>query len=158
MKMSIPMTLHQAHERLMRYCDKAERCQQDALRLALKWGFGMDEAQGLVAQLITEGFISEQRYASAFAHDKFAFYQWGARKIEQGLKRKGITERNIRDALKNIPKEDEADTIVALIKKKEPQFRGLQLYQKKVKLMRYLLSKGFASDDIGPHVERYLNG
>ena len=158
MKMSIPMTLHQAHERLMRYCDKAERCQQDALRLALKWGFGMDEAHGLVAQLITEGFISEQRYASAFAHDKFAFYQWGARKIEQGLKRKGITERNIRDALKNIPKEDEADTIVALIKKKEPQLRGLQLYQKKVTLMRYLLSQGFASDDIGPHVERYLNG
>jgi regulatory protein len=147
----------QIKERLMRYCDKAERCQQDVLKRAMQLGLKYNEASEYLSQLIAEGFVSEQRFASAYVHDKFTFNRWGARKIESALKLKGVSEMNIRAALRQIPKEDETETILELIKKKELQIKGLQLYQKKVKIFRFLLSKGFDSESIERAWKLHLN-
>lgn len=151
------LTKEQIRQRLMRYCDKAERCQQDVLKQAMKLGLSFVESRELLSQLIVDGFVSEQRYAFAFAHDKFTFNRWGARKIELALRQKGVSEPNIRAALKQIPKEDESDALLELIKKKEPQLKGLQLYQKKSKIFRFLLSKGFDSESIEQAWKRYIS-
>ncbi len=152
------LTIDQVRQRLMRYCDKAERCQQDVLQQGMKWGLTFVESREMLSVLITNGFVSEQRYASAFVHDKFTFNSWGARKIELALRQKGVSEPNIRAALMQIPQEDEHAAIVGLIKKKEPQLRGLQLYQKKSKLYRYLMSKGFVASSIERALAEYFIG
>jgi regulatory protein len=85
------------------------------------------------------------------------FLDGGQKKISQQLKLKGISQRNIQDALKTIDRVDTIASILHLIKKKEPQYKGLQLYQKKIKLTRYLLSKGYEFDLINQQLEEYYN-
>lgn len=117
---------------------------------------GQADRENIIVYLIEHNLLNEQRYAEAFVNDKFRFNRWGARKIEQLLKLKGISERNIRDALKRIDAEDSTQTLRDLIKKKEPQLKGLQLYQKKIKLARYLISKGFESEAVWKEVNLQL--
>lgn len=123
-RMKTILTREQVRQRLMRYCDKAERCQQDVLNQAIKLGLSFVDGRELLSQLIVDGFVSEQRYASAFAHDKFTFNRWGARKIELALRQKGVSEPNIRAALKQIPKEDESEALLELIKRKSRNSKG----------------------------------
>jgi regulatory protein len=156
MRSKKPLTIQQALEEMRRYCDKSERCESEVIAKVRSWGFTLEEAMEVHAQLIIQGFVSERRYAEAYAHDKFKFNRWGQRKIEMELRRKGISARNIKDALARLEKEDELAIIRSLIQKKEPQLKGLQLYQKRIKLMRYLLSKGFETGQITEQIQLYL--
>ncbi len=145
-----------ARQKLVRLCNKAERCHWDVREKLIAWHMGQADRENIIAYLIEHNLLNEQRYAEAFVNDKFRFNRWGARKIEQQLKLKGISERNIRDALKRIDAEDNTQTLRDLIKKKEPQLKGLQLYQKKIKLARYLISKGFESEVVWKEVNLQL--
>jgi regulatory protein len=144
-----------ARMKMVQYCNKAERCHWDVRNKLLDWGIRQADRENIIVFLIEQNLINEKRYAEAFVHDKFEFNKWGAKKIEQHLKLKGVSERNISDALKTIANEDNAKMIHLLIKKKEPQYKGLQLYQKKIKLARYLMSKGFESDSVWKALESY---
>jgi len=146
-----------ARLKIWAWCDKAERCHWDVRQKLIDWGIPYEERETLISMLIENNLLNEERYASAFAHDKFEFNQWGAKKIEQQLKLKGVSEHNIKNALKNIDPTDIASTIAAIIKKKEPQFKGLQLYQKKMKLARFLYSKGFGQDIAWKEIEKYFS-
>jgi len=144
-----------ARQKIRAWCDKAERCHWDVRNKLTDWGIPYSEREQLIGLLIESDLLNEERFAKAFAHDKFSFNSWGVKKIEQQLKLKGISDRNIRDALKEIDPEHYSQAIVALIKRKEPQHKGLQLYQKKIKLARFLLSKGFESDTVWKEIARY---
>jgi len=144
-----------ARQKIKAWCDKAERCHWDVRNKLTDWGIPYSEREQFIGLLIGMDLLNEERYAKAFAHDKFSFYGWGQKKIEQQLKLKGVSERNIRDAIKEIGADDCARTIRELIKKKEPQYKGLQLYQKKIKLARFLLSKGFENDTVWKEIARY---
>lgn len=144
-------------EKVRAWCDKAERCHWDVRNKLMSWGIPYHEREELICWLITLDLVNEERYAHAFAHDKFTFNRWGVKKIEQHLRQKGISDRNICDALKEIAPEDYTNTIIALIKKKEPQTKGLQLYQKKIKLIRYLMSKGYEPEIIRKTVDKYYS-
>ncbi len=146
-----------AQQKIRSWCDKAERCHWDVRNKLTDWGIPYNEREHLIGWLISLNLLNEQRYAKAFAHDKFAFNRWGTKKIEVHLKAKGVSERNIIDALKEIAVEDARATVKDLIKKKEPQYKGLQLYQKKIKLTRYLFSKGFEQDIIRKEIDNYYS-
>ena len=130
----------------MRWCDKAERCHYDVRQKLIDWNIPYQERENLIVDLIEANLLNEARYAGAFAHDKFEFFNWGVRKIESELKKKHISEPIINMALREMDKENYTKKIHDLIKRKEPQLLGLQLYQKKFKLARYLVSKGFEND------------
>ena len=144
-------------QKMVAWCNKAERCQWDVRNKLMDWHIPSSEREVLIADLIGLDLLNERRYAEALAHDKSTFFKWGAKKISQQLKLKGISERNIQDALKTIDRADTIESIRHLIKKKEPQYKGLQLYQKKIKLTRYLLSKGYEFDLINQQLEEYYN-
>lgn len=144
-------------QKIRGWCDKAERCHWDVRQKLTDWGVPFAEREQLLGFLIELDLLNEERYAKAFAHDKFSFNHWGAKKIEQQLKLKGVSERNIRDALKEINVENYAQVLGDLIKKKEPQYKGLQLYQKKIKLARFLLSKGFENDTVWKEIARHYD-
>ena len=59
-------TPEQALSALMRQCARAERCSGDALRLMRRWGVTDDEARKVLARLVAERFIDDQRYADAY--------------------------------------------------------------------------------------------
>ena len=64
-------TLTQALEYAKDYCAKEEHCQSDVKKKLHSYGVSEEEADICLAELITEGFINEQRYADLFAVSKF---------------------------------------------------------------------------------------
>jgi regulatory protein len=129
------------------YCDKAERAHRDVRSKLVQWGLFSGDREKIISILIEEDLLNETRYAEAFANDKFRFNKWGIMKIEQALKAKGVSERNIRDALKRIDPQAYEQTVKEIAQKRleRESGKGLQNWQKEQKVMRYLLSRGFDS-------------
>ena len=129
------------------YCDRAERAHKDVRNKLVQWGLFSTDREKIISILIEEDLLNETRYAEAFANDKFRFNKWGILKIEQALKAKGVSERNIRDALKRIDPRAYEETVREIAQKRldREAGKGLQNWQKEQKVMRYLLSRGFDS-------------
>lgn len=158
--MSIPIRKYPedlTRQKIASWCDKAERCHWDVRKKLIEWGVAFVEREQLIVYLIGLDLLNEERYAKAFVHDKFTFNKWGVKKIEQNLKSKGVSERNIRDAMREINPTEYSEIVRDIIQKKEPQYKGLQLYQKKIKLTRFLMTKGFEQDLVRKELEKYYS-
>ena len=84
-------TLEAAQAAIQRYCAFQERCQSEVEERLRSMGV-LPEAQAeLVADLMANGFLNEERFARAFARGKFRIKGWGPRKIAQGLQAKRVS-------------------------------------------------------------------
>jgi regulatory protein len=70
---------------------------------------------------------------------------------------KGISERNIRDAIAIIDPEEQHETLLKLIRRKSLTLGGNQPYERRAKLIRYLLSKGFSHDEIQQSLQSFTD-
>ena len=80
-------TIKQGEALAKQYCVEQERCQKEVFSKLISWGMNFDEADQVIASLISEGFINEQRYAKIYAKSKFNQNKWGRIKIRYSLKR-----------------------------------------------------------------------
>jgi regulatory protein len=129
------------------YCDRAERCHQDVQQKLMRWEVPHFLAQGWISELIAENLLNEERYARAYVHDHVSFRQWGASKIKQGLRRKGISKPLIDVVLRDLPAEDEEEQALVAGKRKWNQLKTKgPVKVQRMKLMRHLYGKGFSMD------------
>ncbi|MCC6600040.1 MAG: RecX family transcriptional regulator [Crocinitomicaceae bacterium] len=142
--------------RIRQWCDKAERSHWDTRNKLIQWGIRSSEREELIAELIQNNLLNEERFAEAFASDHFRFYRWGSKKIEVALRKKGVSSINIQRALKKIPIEDCRKTMQEHLTKKNPQWKRLAQWQKKIKAIRFLLSKGYHPEESAEAVERFF--
>lgn len=127
------------------YCAYQERCQQEVRNKLYSYELFRDEVEELIAWLIEENYINEERFAITFAGGKFRIKKWGKFKITQALKQKAISEYCIKKAIQEIDLEDYLTTIKALATKKlnEYSLRVSNKYQLKDKTAKHIISKGF---------------
>jgi regulatory protein len=133
-------------EKIRQWCDRGERAHSDVRSKLYRWGIPSQEREELITDLIRDNLLNEERYACAFANDHFRFRKWGVNKIVHALKAKGVSERNIARAVKQLPAEEITPMMRDLLRKLEPKLKGLQAWQKKQKAIRHLISKGFQTD------------
>ena len=138
--------LKDALRKIASYCAYQERTQQEVRKRLDKWDIYGDDAEALIAELITQGYLSEERFATSFAGGKFRVMGWGKRKITQELKQRGITGYNLNKALANIQPDDYKSRLVELLDKKRSLIRDDNPLIVKQKLARYALSKGYESN------------
>lgn len=141
--------------RLQKLCSKAEYCEADIYRKALKDLEGdADAARKVLEALISEKYVDNARYASAFAREMAAIQGWGPVKIRFQLKAKGVSEENIRAALEEVDEGKQADKLrkVLLAKARslagDPQFR--------LKLLRFGLTRGYDYDAVEAEVSKII--
>lgn len=141
--------------RLQKLCSKAEYCEADIYRKALKDLEGdADAARKVLEALISEKYVDNARYASAFAREKAAIQGWGPVKIRFQLKAKGVEEGTIRAALEEIDRGKQADKLNKLLQAKarnlagDPQFR--------LKLLRFGLTRGYDYDAVEAEVSKII--
>lgn len=141
--------------RLQKLCSKAEYCEADIYRKALKDLEGdADAARKVLDALISEKYVDNARYASAFAREKAAIQGWGPVKIRFQLKAKGVEEGTIRAALEEIDRGKQADKLNKLLQAKarslagDPQFR--------LKLLRFGLTRGYDYDTVEAEVSKII--
>ena len=138
----------QALEKLQRYCAYQDRCHEEVRTKLLDLGVYGDDLEIIISELIQEQFLDETRYAQSFARGKFRIKKWGKNKIKQALKRKKVSDYNIRKGLEEIDSEEYLNTINELIEKWAEKYSDLNSYEKRQKLYQMLLRKGYESEYI----------
>lgn len=144
-----------ATQKIRRYCAYQERNHREVRGKLFNMGLSSREADEVIAGLINENFLNEERYAIAFAGGKFRMLHWGKIKIRYVLKQKGISDYCIKKGLQQIDCDDYYKTLVNLAEKKYPVLKGTILV-KQLKLKKYLSEKGFEQDLINDVVKNLI--
>lgn len=146
-------TEQEAYQKLSALCAMSEQCCHDMQQKLKRWEVAEEVAERIVAKLVKEKFIDEERYARAFVKDKFRYNHWGKVKIEHELKMRRIASRHIELGLEELKEEDNLETLRQIIEKKRPSVKGKNDYEIKGKLIRFALGRGFEMDDIMEVIE-----
>jgi len=137
-----------AYLQLAQLCARAEHCQHEMLEKMRRWEMS-DEAQARVmARLVKERYVDDERYARAFVRDKIRYNKWGRRKVEQALWQKGIDEDIRQRVLGEVDDEEYLSVLRPLLKQKRRSTKAASDYELNQKLVRFALGRGFTYDVI----------
>jgi regulatory protein len=134
-----------ALNKAMALCAGREFSAGEILSRLRLWGLDENEGLAIIGLLEKDNFINEERYAIAFARDKFKYNKWGKIKITAQLRAKGIPGETIKKALDTIDNEIYKLTLSNLLSVHSRSVKAKNEYDLKAKLLRYGLSKGFES-------------
>ena len=136
----------QALQKLKHYCGYQERCHNEVKEKLYNLGVWKKEHGEIIATLIEENYLNEERFAIAFAGGRFRIKQWGRVKIKYELKQKQVSDYCIKKALKQIDEDDYLKVLNKLAKEKYAMLKSEQYLIRKKKTMNYLMGKGFEMD------------
>lgn len=142
------MTGQQAYQKLAALCARSEHCQQEMLDKMRQWGVDEEEQAKVMARLVEECYVDDERFTRAFVNDKVRYAKWGRRKIEQALWMKRIDEQLARTVLDEVPDEDYIAILRPALKQKRRSTKAASEYEMTMKLIKYALSRGFTMDVI----------
>ena len=137
-------TLDEAKEKMQRFCAYQERCHKEALQKLRQMRMIPEAIELIIATLIQENYLNEERFARSFARGKFLYKKWGKVRIIRELKFREISSYNIECAMQEI--EDEYEEVFdALAQKKADTITEKNIQKARRKLADYLLYKGWES-------------
>lgn len=149
-------TYPEAKAKAMAYCAYQERSQQEVRNKLYEYGLTPDEVENLIAELIGENFINEERFAKAYAGGKFRIKKWGRIKIRQGLKLHKISDYCLRKGMAEIDPDDYYETLKELLRKKTAGLTEKDPFALRTKLVRYAAGKGYEQDIIWDAINEIL--
>lgn len=129
-------------------CVKQEMCVSQIRAKLDRWLVTPDVQERILARLVSERYIDEARFAVAYARDKFRYNGWGPMRIDRQLRLLHIADAHRRAALEELPAEEQTDTLAHLLQKKAASVTGKNSYERRGKLIRFALGRGFEMDDI----------
>jgi regulatory protein len=143
-------------EKIKRYCAYQERCLYD-VRCKLKtWKIDEEKTDSIIHELVSEGYINEERFARMFVRGKFNIKSWGIRKIIAEMEKRHIKDDDIKKAIGEIEQESCLEKLNNLaVKWLERNPKGTD-NERKQKLFRYLISKGYQSNDIYNSINKHI--
>lgn len=137
------LTAEQALQKLKYYCAYQERCHSEVKEKLYNLGVWKRDHDPIIAALIEEDYLNEERFAIAYAGGKWRMKQWGRVKIKYELKQKRVSDYCIKKALKQIDDEGYVTVLKKLVKEKYAALKAEQYLARKKKTMDYLVRKGF---------------
>jgi len=151
------LTPQQALQKLKHYCAYQERSHFEVREKLFSLGVWKKDHDPVIATLIEENYLNEERFAIAFAGGKYRMKHWGRVKIRYELKQKQVSEYCIKKALKQIEEEDYIKTLNKLAKDKYALLKDDQPLVRKKKTMDYLFYKGYEPELIREVVEAIIS-
>lgn len=139
-------TEEEAKIKIAAFCAYQERCQKEVRDKLHERGLYGDKAEELIADMISEGFLNEERFAKAFVRGKFRLKKWGRNKILQDLKFRNISANCIKYGFKEIEDQEYVDTLRELAEKKWRSLSEKDIFKKKHKVYQYLIGRGYEGD------------
>ena len=142
------ITEQEAFLQLASLCANAEHCQHEMLEKMRKWELTEAVQARVMARLVKERYVDDERYARAFVKDKIRYNKWGRRKVKQALWMKRIDDNIQRTVLDEISDEEYLKVLKPLLKQKSKSIKAENDYERNQKLVRFALSRGFTFDII----------
>ena len=141
------LTKEQVLPQIKQFCVYRERCQSEVNEKLYSLGLYKNDVEQLMAQLIEENYLNEERFAKQYAGGKFRMNQWGRVKIKYALRQKQVSDYSIKKGLKEINGTDYKKTLQKLAEQKLKTLKGEKnIFVKKKKLQNYLLGKGYEGE------------
>lgn len=132
-----------ALQKLRKYCAYQERCHQEVRSKLISLKVYGDDLEEIIAELISENFLNEERFARTFARGKFRMKMWGRNKIKQHLKIKRVSAYCLKKAMEEIEEEEYIETLQSILRKKIDRHDNLKPIIARDKAIQYAISRGF---------------
>ena len=144
-KTSIPSE-KEALSKAASLCSRREYCVSEIREKLTLWQQSSEAQERIIARLLSEGYIDEVRFCNAYALDKLRYNHWGRVKIDQMLRHMQVDSCARQAALDQLPEEEYRDILRRVAETKRPAVTGRNDYERRGKLVRFLLGKGFEMD------------
>lgn len=141
--MAIKPSLSVIQRKAKDYCAYQERSHWEIIQKLYSFGLHKADVEHIVAWLIEENYLNEERFAIQFAGGKFRMKKWGRIKITQALKQRRISTYNIHKAMNGLDEAAYSKTLQGLANKKWNTLKTGTKALKRMKTMTYLLQKGY---------------
>lgn len=148
------MTKEQIISKLTAACARAEHCKDDMIRRMQRWQVDESLQQEVISYLVREKYIDEERYARFFINDKVRYNRWGRRKVEQALYFKHIPREVYEPLLDEVASEDFEEVLLPLLKNKEKNLKYANDYERRMKLLRFAMQRGFSYEQADRCISR----
>ena len=137
------VTKEQALQKLKQFCAYQERSHSEVHEKLYDLGIWKNQHDEIIASLIEDDYLNEERFAIAYAGGKFRIKQWGKIKIRYALKQKQVSEYCIKKSLQQIDDEAYLKTLNDLAEKRYQSLKGEQYLIRKKKTIDYLVQRGY---------------
>ena len=138
-----PLTPDQVLDKMAKYCAYQERCVKDVRDKLKTFDIPKEEKQKILAYLLDNRFVNDERFAKAFVRGKINQSGWGINKIRFHLVQKGIAKDIIDEALGQTDEEVYRQKLIDILKTKSKTLKAANDFEKKRKLAAYAMQKGF---------------
>ena len=141
-------TEQDAYLTLAALCAQGEHCQWEMLEKMRRWELDDAAQAAVMARLVKERYVDDERYARAFVKDKVRYNKWGRRKVEQALWQKHIDEDIRQRVLDEVSDEEYLDILRPLLRQKRKTTKAQSEWELNQKLLRFAVGRGFTFDII----------
>lgn len=142
------ITEEQAYTSMTRVCSKKECAPFDIERKLIRMGFSVQTANKVINRLKKEKYLDEKRFIHSYIHDKLHFNKWGKRKITLLLEQKQLPPDLIEEMFSEFSDVATSESLQPILEKKWKSVKGKSDYEKRGKLIRYALGRGFTIDEV----------
>ena len=111
----------------------------------------IEEADAVIARLVSAGLLDDSRYAQAFARSKLVGQGASSRRVAQDLARKGVAADIAKRAIAEVIADEEVDSRASLRKaaaRKLASMGDLEPIVVRRRLFAYLARRGYELDEI----------
>lgn len=139
-------SIKEAIHKIEHYCAYQERCHEEVVQKLRSMKMDSEEIDHIIAHLINDNFLNEERFACSFARGKHRMKHWGKIRITNELKFRGINQTLINIALKEIDPEEYYMTFDTLANRQWESIQETNSLKKRKKFCDYMLRRGFESN------------
>ena len=135
-------------QKIRNYCSYQERCIREVEEKLKSLAVQKQKIPGIINQLQIDGYLSEERFAKAYAGGKFRLNKWGRNKIEFELRIRGIPELMIQEGLAGIDDEEYRDALKELMIRKYNEIKSEKNVNIREKILKFAYGKGYEMEII----------
>ncbi len=148
------MTQEEALAKLQRYCAYQDRCHQEVRTKLLSLKIYGDWLEEIIARLIEDDFLNEERYARSYVRGKYRIKKWGKRKILNELKLRRISPYCIKKGMTEIDPLEYRDNLYSLMEKYVRERQGkYPKPQLTKKVIQHAMTKGYDYAEINDQLK-----
>jgi regulatory protein len=150
------LSKEQALQKIKHYCGYQERSHKEVKEKLYGFKLRREVVEELLASLIEESYLNEERFAQQFAGGKFRIKQWGRVKIAHALKERGVSQYCINKALSEIEEEAYRGALQKLAERKWASLKTeTNKFTRFQKTKMYLMQRGYEQSYIDPVLKAF---
>lgn len=137
-----------AYAGMARICSQKECAPFDIIRKLQRMELSEPLIDKIIDRLRKEKYLDEKRFIRSYIHDKLHFNKWGKRKIALFLKHKQLPQVLIEEGFAELPDASFNRSLQPILYKKWKSVTGKSDFEKRGKLIRYALGRGFSMEEV----------